>query len=612
MPRYNTREYIRAWARAAFGLIVAIAIGMTFDSWFLGILTFTFLFFIPLPHTEDESGLNSVIFGILMTVVLFMAFGGGLNLDLGVSFSKSILPVITFLAFVILIIMKGALNNRRVALRIAGVSRAGARDLMQRSNVWAYLAGAAFIITILMFWVVGGGPWTWPASAVIFLGVWLIGFITGVTGSVSRRQGIGVAIILVSFFIFTMGVGTQEVGSAAFGQWWPTVYQTGSQIFGPLGDAWGQLTSGLGTGISLITNPMGFAQQVMNGSYGRDPTTGLTGAFGVEIEQFTSTPIFVEQPYSVSMMIKNKGAFEAENVWVAIVPEEDAPDVRESVEKKTVSAESAEIDDMNVKMELTLPTKGITMKDLGFETTEEQYCGNGGNEFVCLQNAVPEGEKMQKLDLRQLFFQSNGIDCATVEEYDITERFVPLKGYIQYDYRVDSQLPVEFMSNTEWDRRIRENQLVTQTKKASTVTNAPVKLSIDTMEQPIRGGNRFYVGFLLASAKGEESEVDNVTIQIEKPDGIKFYEKDVTKACTTGGEYIGDGEGHIWEFSEKPYLILCQFDELALEEPTKTFLFKANASYTFSESKNLVTKMEFGGVDCSLVEEENDENLPPI
>ena len=540
MP-YTTNELIKAGGKAFFGLIIAITIISVFDSWTLGIVAAAALVFIPFPNEDTEKIINLVLLGLLLAFILFSGFGSGLGLDLGVN--------VTFFWTLLIFAVEIA-----ISIEYKGWSK------------WLYTV--PLVIAIGSLYALQ--PWNWTLSATIFIAVWVVMLLGGsstiLSGNPSSKAGIGMVFFVVVFFIFASGVGTQEVGSAFFGEWWPTVYQTGSQIFGPLGDAWSQLTGGLGTGLQLITNPMAFAQQIMNGTYGRDTTTGLAGAYGVEIERFTSTPVYIGQPYSLSMMVKNKGAFEAESVTANI-----------SLGEK--------------------PPKGITMDKLGFVSKDgEQQC----NEKECTLNLVEGSEKMAKLDLRQVFFQSSGFSCPVVEEYDVKERFVPIKGYVQYDYEVESQLPIEFMSKSEWDRRVREGKLVTQSKKPSTITNAPVKLSIDTLEQPIREGNKFYAGILLGSAKKNGKIIPPVTVDAEIPEGFRFAGNGVKDSCSPNTGVKKDGTNiYTWTFTGEPYLVLCQFKAMEnMGEPTRTFLVKANASYTFSETKDLVTKLEFGGVAC--------------
>ncbi len=174
-------------------------------------------------------------------------------------------------------------------------------------------------------------PWTWNTNAIIFITVWVISMLVGLTSPIESRKSVGVLMILVSFFIFATGPGLQETGSAFFGQWWPTVYSTSSEIFGPLGDIFSGIINTFSTGLRMITNPQEFAQDIISGVYVRDPETGIAGAYGVEIESLRTTPIYVEQPFNVIMKISNKGAYPAKNIKASISLGEGAPTQTESI-----------------------------------------------------------------------------------------------------------------------------------------------------------------------------------------------------------------------------------------------------------------------------------------
>ena len=71
---YTFDNYVRAWVRSAFGVFAAFAVYYALNSAFLGVLTFAFLFFIPLSDRNTETTTNRIIFCVLMFVLIFWAF----------------------------------------------------------------------------------------------------------------------------------------------------------------------------------------------------------------------------------------------------------------------------------------------------------------------------------------------------------------------------------------------------------------------------------------------------------------------------------------------------------------------------------------------------------
>ncbi len=258
------KSITRLWFQSLFGLFIAFEFFWIFNSLFLGLLTAAFLFFIPFYKEKDIT--NRFIFAILMIIALYMAFNlpgtAGLGLD---------------------------------------------------------LEGSLF------------APWTWNTTSIIFVALWIISMLVGLTTSVSDRRTMGVIMILISFVIFATGPGLQEAGSAFFGQWWPTVYTTATEVFGPLGEFFSGILNTLGTGMRMVTNPQEFAQEIVSGVYARDPETGLAGAYGVEIESLRTTPLYPEQPFNVIMKLSNKGAYPAKRVRASISLGEAAPTQTEGI-----------------------------------------------------------------------------------------------------------------------------------------------------------------------------------------------------------------------------------------------------------------------------------------
>src|SRR3989338_2211425 len=98
MP-YTRDNYIRAWVRSVFGLMVAIMLLFIFNSAFLSLLTFIFLFFIPIQSSRTERVTNLIIFGFGMLIILFFAFGFGGSFDIGLGLDLGIKTSFMYILF---------------------------------------------------------------------------------------------------------------------------------------------------------------------------------------------------------------------------------------------------------------------------------------------------------------------------------------------------------------------------------------------------------------------------------------------------------------------------------------------------------------------------------
>lgn len=407
--------------------------------------------------------------------------------------------------------------------------------------------------------------------ASVFLYFWLVSAFAGFFSPAQTRPATGFIMLGAAVILFALGPGTQEVGGALLGPMWPTFYVGFEQTMQPLNVMFAQLGSTIGTGLYMITNPVGYAQGMLNGSYVQDPTTGLTGAFGVEMEGITSTPIYIEQPFYATVKIKNKGAFDAENVCV---------DLSTNIRYKNKYLQDTAFETPGLGDNYIDPTM------LGILTTRQ--CVEGGD--------------LTKLDSRQFFFESTGITCNLVNRAELIEKFIPLNATLEYDYKIHSNFEMEFMSREEWDRRVGEGSLVTFAKKAAKLSNSPALLNIDTLEQPIREGTRYHLQFALLPAQSQKNaKIKNAVIELRVPDAMG----NPTSCSTTpenglSGTHIPNENTNLYRWNNLPesHLVFCMFDPINNVNTTQTFLITANASYTFMTSQIQSTKLEFGGVIC--------------
>ncbi|RLJ07838.1 MAG: hypothetical protein DRP13_03225, partial [Candidatus Aenigmatarchaeota archaeon] len=520
--------YREGWLRSFFGLFIAFLFYYIFHSFFLALLAFAFLFYIPVPlNTKKNNDPNTVIFLISMIAILVLAFGKGLELDLG------------------------------------------------------------------GFW-----PWEWNTSALIFLTVWIISFLVGVSGDTNARQSIGPLVIGVSFFLFAFGSGTQEVGSAFFGPWWPNVYNNVQPLLKPFSTVFSNIFSTFHNAFTLLTNPVGYATQLMNATYAKNPT-GKTGAFGVDFDSFDISPVFVKQPYTVSVILKNDGAADAKNLMVFLSAGVKAPKQEKGAFK---AAEWS---------------KPITIEGLGIKNCEGQKFSGANNNwageqwekikswFAKLFGREPQGNeiceqtrsKLTKQDIWQVTFMSTGITCDAVVNYNLRKKFIPFNVTVMYDYESNSSLKIEFVSNEEWEKLIRTGEINRRLRFIqSECSSAPVKLSIGTpgLKNPLKEDQEFYIGINLGNEDryGQIVKIDEITLNLPKEFSENFDITDCTFRKTQQNNRI------VWKgLPENTRTLHCRFrpkqgSDLLKGAPSKTFIVTAYAKYTFIHTETKSSKLE--------------------
>lgn len=586
----NQLGLLKQWVKVGFAIALSIFFWVTFTSLFLAVMTFTFLFFVPSANKKIEDAASTFVFTLGMAFILFFAFvseetlGLGLNIDL----VNTLIPLGEGVMVGILWTLFGAMIAKAI-FSIAATR--GAEE--PKSMLWLV---DVIIYVILVGLLVVLQPWTWDTSTIVFIAIFVLGYISGSAGDKESRQAIGVILIVVSFVIFSMGIGTQLVGQGLFGEWFPTVYQGITTVTQPLGDVFSDLGAMFGNALFLITNPTGYAQSIINGTFQQDPDTGLTGALGVEFIELKTTPIIVENPYTAFIGIQNKASATAENVRVSLVLGGKAPGTTDFTFAPS-PVYYALYQDLPVEWETA------NLQELGFHT------GIDANGVTCSAQSCwqwidgKEENKLLKIDQRQTFFVAEeGIVCEDVVRYNLREQFIPFVAQVEYRHSVDSNLGMELISRLEYDRLATEGGFFSQSKIPTNLKNAPVFLNIDTLEQPILENTPLYVGVNLVSARSQ-GIVSNPLITLELPPELVERQKNPIACTPKENTAISDVNNGVfrWDGLEN-FLVYCTLDPFVFspeDGSSITFHIRASANYTFTEFEELVpAKLEFGGVRC--------------
>ena len=562
MP-YTRDNYIRAWVRSVFGLMVAIMLLFIFNSAFLSLLTFIFLFFIPVQSSRTERVTNLIIFGLGMLIILFFAFGFGsfdigLGLDLGIK--TSFMHILFGGLLVLSILAKGwvSIQQTRGSPTTTVVVVTGSTNTM--STLFSVIILVLFIANVFVF-----APWQWNVGAIIFMGVWMVSFLVGIFSDPQTRQPLGVLLIIISFVIFTLGIGSNIVGETAFGQWWPTMKDFGDNTIVPIVGALEGFVDTMKEGFRLISCPACVVQDIASGRFGRDSTTGLSGAYGVEfVSSPKITPVFPYMDYSITSQIKNEGSSDAKNVVVKLLAGTKTPQ------------EAMDVWSASTYLNFINPDK-LSLEELGFDSTTENIS------LLSKQQAI-------SFD----FSTNKQLSCETVNKYKLESKSIPLLVELQYDYSVTSTLPVEVFSKNKWDEEVRKGKVAAQ-KKPAELSNSPVKLNLDVGDQPRIEGTHLILSVQLERAKKDLGIKKATKIVLHYPQDLTW-----TKSRGCKGGVDGGNNTIIWyESFPQTGVTNCHFDLPTLNVPSTTFQFSAEAEYTVSTLRGFSEKMDWRTGCCS-------------
>ncbi len=558
--RGNSGQFLESVIR--FGILGAYIIpwvifAQIFDSLVLGLVAFAFFAVPPVPKQEQQS--NVAVFSSLALMEKFFFLG------------------VMFLA----LMWSGALLS-----------------------VFPALSNAPFF-QVPAGWNLKG------ALADTFFFFWVIYTIAGFFAPPQERPAAGFIMLGASTIIYAIGPGTQEVGQGLLGPYFPAFYKGMIGFAKPFSSA----MSGIGTAFSpalmLLFNPVVYAQNITQGIYANpDPQSGVTGAFGVEVDLFKSEDtISIGQSYSLHLRLKNMGASKARNITVSLRAGEKAPEIEKEQR-------------MGV-----MPFKGLFAFNTSRETMNLAELGfsdrAGNNETSALdcdevsgipiRCTLPPIKSMDKLYIEDIFIESDddGIQCKASNKYGLygerQGKFLPFAATVSYDYGISSSLDIEFMSQDEFNRKSRNEEHTFLERKPATLSNSPVMLNIDTSQQPIRENVQYYLRFNLhAAASGVIENVYDVRAEVPT-EMMKYVRKCNPRPSNTQGIAGKNVTLLIWEKDRIPYskTILCHFNRYLFSEdsdkgkqPTKSFLIKANANYRFAKIDEATESIGPGTVPC--------------
>lgn len=257
-----------------------------------------------------------VIVGIFLSIVIYAAFGGA--------------PEIAGIA-----IMAAAFfitPPHKVTDSGAGISIQFTKDgKVYGPHIAERISTIIFIILMLVAVFLGFTLGAWGSSGTlgwVMAGFWLIGLFAGIFAQSAGRPHVGVGLIVIGLFIFSMQF-TGTVGTELFGAYWPTVEHYGSMITDPIFGMVEKSRESVSDAYLIITCPSCYEQKKLEEERAKaaklDTKYGGGTTKSIELKDFnavnygTARPtIDPALPFVGTIRLENEGEFTADKVYISL------------------------------------------------------------------------------------------------------------------------------------------------------------------------------------------------------------------------------------------------------------------------------------------------------
>ena len=572
-------------------------------------LSFGFYFSMPVEFETDKPyeiilSFARVLLAIYIAIWIFGALGGGI-------FQSKELGWLTLAFFAVWPVA----TEKNSVPRALGLMGKGSGENNTMINTLIFVIIMILFARVYGLDVLGKTGLFAGTAGTVFLVIWIIGFISGISSPPETRPWMGIIVLIVGFVVFGMGAGQQAMGVAFFGEWWPTIHNTVTDVIKPLGDLFTQFQVTFGQSWLLFTNPVAYAQQITQGTYAHNEL-GVSGAYGLEIRKFDVQSIYIDEPFMIQIEIENKGIFHAKNVRV---------DLLTNIQGFCIGKDPNSINVNNGKCVLANEMTPLSKPDqynklwykymIGSQTPDYNFRDIEPNEVVPI-------------------FLYGKMDCATVKNLKGSdfgtnagafgggtskrEYFIPFVVNVTYDYEATSNLQIDFISREEWLRLSKEGTL-NRAPKSSLVSTSPASLNLGTMDQPIAENLPFFVGFNLTTTWPKNTLVTGGVINLNTSDDFIPYNNNQNLFCTKTSQVSSRKDGYTYTTfnlsNDQSKEAFCSFSGIKPLNgvPKKTYIVYADAVYTFSKWDSKDTQFNFkdvclpreGAENANIVEPKN-------
>ncbi|TRZ54684.1 hypothetical protein D4Q76_01945, partial [archaeon] len=509
--------------------------------------------------------------------------------------------------------------------------------LGKKGDSFAAISG----LLILLGVVLGALQLTWwSATWIIFVSVGLVGAFTAFRSHAAERGTMGAPI--VALLLITLSTSYPALlGESIFGAWWPSVESSITSITAPLGDAWTQASSGMGSAFSMVTNPSAYYEQQMAQqqasanikSGGTTKSIEVSGDFLIN-----SVP---EQALLASATLENKGEFKATNINVilkqlqtkskdrgVLSPKPDVAYKFVTCSGVTPSKTNSDGDtctwkepSYNGDMKLMTFTYGVDytesgVKKSGWGDIGKCDCAVGSDKSGCISTTDDiNGCKYCYGDAAKT------TKCAAsggIIEYPYAGKTISVGFGYSFDYIVNVSLGLQLMQSETLNDLLLKKQIRLQDVEAQ-YSGGPVRASIWTMKQPVRANeDTLAVITILNQGTGTVKSGAEYVLTIPFVSGMKAEDLKITEVSSSGlncGNIITpvddvsklkDGKGRVKKTDS--YELHCNLEKdlgkqkdakygfifnynIPKTVDSKTVLFVGNVNYQYQNSYSKETQI---------------------
>jgi len=461
----------------------------------------------------------------------------------------------------------------------------------------------------------GFGPAGWfniPIMTVIMCIFWFIALVIGTAATQEARPYVGSLVLIMAIFVFSFQY-TGVVGTALFGNWWPTIEHGISIIAQPLGDAYSTMQNQMRCLQILMTNPALYS--TTPGCGAPMPQTEAVGSVSaVQIEDLDAingvtgeNNIYADAPLIGTFTIRNAGDFVASDMWVKTEPIE----LKDPTKASAAHPEQAyvSISEWGNNKCIFQSCTGIEAKNIErCEWNEEIFkdykalvtfkCGSPGNDF-----------KNWTYTIQCVNQNTGGIDrgpcngdccdssttCGTgdVKLYCHAGWFVSIPFKYGFTYSVNASAPVVVMNASVFQKKLLAKEISLEEKETK-YTGGPVEIAIWTQKQPLRSDETSY-GRIMIINRGEGNitslngtlRFNASAISISNIQVISKYPSSKDIDCGVADNSLSF---NITNGLTKDEMRYCTFSFNAITDPnvdSATGLFTTNITYSFVGEKRM-------------------------
>ena len=313
-------------------------------------------------------------------------------------------------------------------------------------------------------------------TMVMFILIWVVSFITGISAGSGGKPAIGILMILIAMVTFS-SMYTGTIGQAVFGYFWPQVQSFTAMIFDPLSEMFYQAQGSMEDAWLMMTNPQQYYLLQTQKSQATKSAVKSGGTVrSIELSKFDIFPSFPgilepSEPTIGSIELSNDGEFNADNIKLEIWSTWENPEEEESVEVGTF--------------------KKLTCSGLDDQTPS-------GHIGTCQWSGItyPDEIKMSTFILEKDLWSGTAEDGTPINLGDPKEtedgpvythsgQTVKINANYSYDYRVNVSIPIEIINDNLY-MTLLENRQITLQELTSQYTGGPVKATLWGQRQPLR------------------------------------------------------------------------------------------------------------------------------